>query len=219
MFYSDLFLTYAVRTVFDIGANQGDKARVFRELVDTVICAEPDPDLVSILQFRFGRSSGVVIEPVAVGASAGMAQLHRKPHHGFNTLSDKWSDELGRAGIKDRDIVDVPLVTLDMLIARYNRPDYIKIDVEGYELSVLQGLSQSVPLLSFEANLPTFADETVATVERLRTLNPTTRFNLRPDATVKWVYPDLISADELIARLTTVQTVTTYEVFAVTLVK
>ncbi|MGB9384469.1 MAG: FkbM family methyltransferase, partial [Pseudolabrys sp.] len=40
--------------------------------------------------------------------------------------------------------------TLDSLIARHGMPTFIKIDVEGFELEVLAGLSRQVKALSFE---------------------------------------------------------------------
>jgi hypothetical protein len=42
------------------------------------------------------------------------------------------------------------VTTLDELIARYGRPAFCKIDVEGYELEAVRGLSQPIPALSFE---------------------------------------------------------------------
>jgi hypothetical protein len=42
------------------------------------------------------------------------------------------------------------MTTLDELVAKFGRPQFIKIDVEGYESEVLSGLSQAVPALSIE---------------------------------------------------------------------
>jgi FkbM family methyltransferase len=46
--------------------------------------------------------------------------------------------------------VQVNTVTLDSIISKYGVPDLIKVDVEGYERTVLDGLSKKVPLLCFE---------------------------------------------------------------------
>src|SRR4051812_31878517 len=52
-FYHSLFKKYGVRTVFDVGANVGDKCRVFREAADSVVCVEADPATAAILRYRF----------------------------------------------------------------------------------------------------------------------------------------------------------------------
>ena len=58
-------------------------------------------------------------------------------------------------GNRELNSVTVPVTTLDDLIESYGRPDFLKIDVEGFELDVLKGLSSSVRLLSLEF----FSDE------------------------------------------------------------
>jgi hypothetical protein len=54
-----------------------------------------------------------------------------------------------KEGITVPDVV-VPIITLKSLIAHFGEPAYVKIDVEGYEIDVLRGLSWQPPLLSFE---------------------------------------------------------------------
>jgi hypothetical protein len=46
--------------------------------------------------------------------------------------------------------VEVPCTTLDALIAGHGVPAFAKIDVEGFEDTVLAGLSRPLPKLSFE---------------------------------------------------------------------
>jgi FkbM family methyltransferase len=46
--------------------------------------------------------------------------------------------------------VQVKTITLDSILSKYGDPDLIKIDVEGYEETVIAGLTKKVPLLCFE---------------------------------------------------------------------
>jgi FkbM family methyltransferase len=45
------------------------------------------------------------------------------------------------------------MTTMDTLISLYGKPDYCKIDVEGFEINVLKGLNIPLNLVSFEYHL------------------------------------------------------------------
>lgn len=63
----------------------------------------------------------------------------------------------------------VPVITLEGLISEYGEPTFCKIDVEGYELEVLRGLSRSLRALSFEY-IPATIEIALGCLERLAQL-------------------------------------------------
>jgi FkbM family methyltransferase len=156
--------------VFDVGANEGRLTEVFAELGASVIAVEPNPVLAERVRLRYG-SAGVAVEAVALGACAGTASLRLGRDTAHSTLSDEWrravrpEDAAGRWG----GTIAVPVTTLEALVGRFGRPDFVKIDVEGFEPEVLTGLRRPVPALSFEFQCaaPTIGRRSVAIVAEL----------------------------------------------------
>jgi FkbM family methyltransferase len=133
--------------VFDVGANRGEYAEMFARLGARVIAIEPTPELTDEIRLR---APSAVIEACAVGAADGEGKLFVGASDGDSTLSARYVDVLERELGVEMWPLDVQVVTLDTLIARHGRPEFLKIDVEGFEPEVLSGLSQPVPALSFE---------------------------------------------------------------------
>jgi FkbM family methyltransferase len=103
-----------------------------------VIAFEPNPTARAVLQANvaLNRLSGrVTIEPSAAGASAGTGDLfHSGDTSGLSRLGAPNPASAG--GIPVR----VPVIALDEYCAtRRVTPDWILVDAEGAELSVLQG--------------------------------------------------------------------------------
>lgn len=129
---------------FDIGANVGAKTELFAALGARVIAAEPQLRQFEILQARVKKFGGnVVALPVAAGRTLGTRPLYFGDHDGKTSLLADWSNG-------DNGSIDIQVTTLDRLIESYGLPDFLKIDVEGYEVEVLNGLSQPVGCVSFE---------------------------------------------------------------------
>jgi FkbM family methyltransferase len=139
---------------FDIGANLGNRTRCFEHLGCKVIAVEPQPKCFAKLEKDFSKNPNVRLVNSAVGRVPGTAKLHVSPDHVLSTLSQSFMDGTTRsgrfAGIRWDRIDEVAMTTLDELIAKFGTPQFIKIDVEGYESEVIAGLSQAVPALSIE---------------------------------------------------------------------
>jgi FkbM family methyltransferase len=130
---------------FDIGANIGRKSTIFLELGARVVAVEPSPDTGLELEARLGGNPRLTIVHAAVADAPGSAKLHVNTAVGglISSFRSDWSRGFDAA-------LEVPLTTLDLLIATYGVPAYCKIDVEGFELEVLRGLTQPIPVISIE---------------------------------------------------------------------
>ena len=141
--------------VFDIGAHVGDRSRAFLALGARVIAVEPQPRFARWLDKTLGRH-GVVVERCGLDAAPGRAALRvSRAHPTVSTLNREWTEGLGErnagfAAVRWDARDEIELATLDALIERHGRPDFCKIDVEGFEDRVLGGLSEPLPALSFE---------------------------------------------------------------------
>jgi FkbM family methyltransferase len=141
--------------VFDIGSHVGDRVAAFRRLGARVVAVEPQPALARTLRLLFGRDRSVTVLESAVGREAGAVALKLNlDNPTVSTASEAFiaasCGAPGWEGQRWSRTVQVPVTTLDALIARHGTPCFIKIDVEGYEAEVLAGLSAPVPALSFE---------------------------------------------------------------------
>jgi len=189
---------------FDIGANIGDRTAIFLALGARVVAVDPQPICRAALVRRFRRDARVTVEAVALGRAPGEATLHMCGAHTLATLSSEWIQEVQRTGRlrhRWRRQVRVPVRTLDQLIGAHGLPRFCKIDVEGFEVEVLAGLTRPIPALSFEFT-PEFIGNALACARRLLEIDAY-RFNFSPGDSMELALPEWAGLDALAAHLST----------------
>lgn len=159
---------------FDIGAHLGNRIRCWRALGARVVAVEPQADFFRILQQLYGRDPCVTLLQRAVGCESGEATLFISERHPtVTTLSREWIERI-KTDPTFKDVnwsktARTNVTTLQELIETHGLPEFIKIDVEGYEAEVLSGLSTAISSLSFEC-LPVVRQIALACVDRLSQL-------------------------------------------------
>ena len=179
---------------FDIGANYGNRSEVFLKLGAKVVAFEPQPKPLKFLKRKF--SNRIIIEDKALGSKQGKSNLFISTATSLTSMSEEWIERVKRGRFKHEKwnkIIEVEVTTLDKLIDKYGKPDFCKIDVEGYEFEVLMGLTQPIGIISFEFTIPEFVNRAIKCINHLNSLG-IVLCNYSPGETLKlalgkWLYP------------------------------
>lgn len=123
----------------DIGANIGVISQALLCTGARVYAFEPQPQIFELLKENCGntRNTNFILHNTAVGAVVGMANM---PKVHYSSKGNFGGLGIGTPSIYGN--ITVPVITIDSLTI----PDigFIKIDVEGYELEVLQGAEATI---------------------------------------------------------------------------
>jgi FkbM family methyltransferase len=178
-------------TIFDVGANEGNKSSVFLKLGAMVVAVDPDATNQAALRDRFLRlrlrRKSLAVVGAALSDRTGVETFWvDEPGSAKNTLNKKWVETLRESQRFGQPLaflkqMTVQTMTLEDLIATFGEPFFVKIDVEGSEPDVLRGLNRAIPFVSFEVNLPEFRVEGLECVRLLERLDPCGEFNYTVD--------------------------------------
>lgn len=138
---TEMIISLASGRCLDIGANIGVISQALIASGYSVEAFEPQPEIFNLLVENCASmsllESGHYEYNVAVGAEAGFAKMPKVYYSVKNNF--------GGLGIGTPSIygnIQVPVVTIDSY--EYQDVGFMKVDVEGYELEVLQGATETI---------------------------------------------------------------------------
>ena len=157
-------------TIFDIGGNIGYYPLMELRLLNgtgKMVVIEPSPSNVALLKENLSLNGfeDVSIVAAAVSDKAGERTFFLSEQSNLGTFHPVGSGSETLTG----ESVDVETVTVPMLAAKFGNPDLIRMDVEGHEVEVLNGMVDDVragkyaPMVIFETHLTRYgADHDMA---------------------------------------------------------
>ena len=136
----------------DVGAHVGYLSAVMADAVGpsgAVYAFEPHPSNFDRLAVAVASSRGVIRAHWAAVVGPSLAQTDAVPktiRFGIDPRSEMWGSVVPEGFLPLAESISVPAVTLDAFVEQHSitRIDLIKIDVEGGERAVVQGLNQTL---------------------------------------------------------------------------
>ena len=192
---------------FDVGANYGNRVEAMLEIGSKVIAIEPQQECCKFLGKKFGRSIEIVNK--GLGAQNGQLEFFQSDASTLSTFSAEWIEKVKQSGRfsqynwNKKSIVEI--TTLDNLIAQYGKPRFVKIDVEGYELEVLKGLSVPIDYISFEYTVPEQIEKMTQCIRHIESLgmDMNTVCNFSVGESMVWAKPSWVTCSEMIDLIET----------------
>lgn len=192
---------------FDVGANYGNRIEALLDIGCRIVAIEPQKECCKFLKLKYGSSIEIINK--GLGANEGAVEFYIADTSTLSTFSKDWIESVKRSGrFRQHNWnkkVIVYMTTLDNLIKQYGTPQFVKIDVEGYELEVLKGLSSPVRYISFEYAVPEQVEKMIDCIKYIQSLAPekNTEFNYSVGESMTWASTSWFSSTEMIELIRT----------------
>ena len=158
-------------TYFDIGANYGNRISPIMKLeVGLIVAVEPQEACCNYLRETF---KGITVLQNGVGAIAETKTFYISSDSVLSSFSQDFIIKTGDTrfvGNTWNETKQIEIITLDSIIEKYGTPDFVKVDVEGFEPEVFKGLSKPLKVVSFEYTVPELSDNLFPIIEKLDSL-------------------------------------------------
>jgi len=190
---------------YDVGANYGNRIEPIINEGIKIIAVEPQAQCIDHLKSNYGDKITVI--PNGLAESKGVRTMFISNAHTISSFSRSWiksTQESGRFSDYNWNKEEViEMETLDNLISRYGNPQFVKIDVEGYEYEVLKGLSHPIKVLSFEYTTPERKSSIIDCINRIVEIGKQNEvlFNYSIGESMEWTLDEWISAEKMKAEI------------------
>lgn len=137
---------------YDVGVYDGADTAHYLSLGYRVVGIEASPDLCAELQKRFATEISVgqyTLLNVAIGESEGILPFWLSENPQWNSFDRAAATRDGKKATQ----ISVPTRTIASVFDEYGSPDFLKVDIEGYDFICLRGMGDHRPrYVSFEAD-------------------------------------------------------------------
>ena len=157
--------------IFDIGMHRGEDTAYYLSKGYSVVAVDADPKLVESAKQKFSnavKANQLRLENLAVAEHPGEIDFYISKNTIWNSINHDVADRLDFYQEK----ISIPADTLNNLFKKHGVPLYCKIDIEGYDIIAIKGLSKDLlpEYISVESECLAEGDE-LTDVESLATLN------------------------------------------------
>jgi FkbM family methyltransferase len=193
---------------FDVGANYGNRILPIISILDggKIVAIEPQAKCVKYLRKKWGNKISIV--PKGLGAKEETKIMYISNLSQLSSFSSGWVSSVKKSGAFDlvnakwNKEEEIEITTLDRLIDEFGVPNFIKIDVEGYELEVLTGLTRPIEMISFEYTIPERTEQAVECIKQVKNISDSNiACNYSVGENMEWALKDWISPEEMILEI------------------
>jgi FkbM family methyltransferase len=160
---------------FDIGANYGNRINPIENIgLSKIIAVEPQKDCCDYLRKNF---KDITVLQNGIGAKAETKTFYKSSDSVLSSFSKEFIDKTKDsrfAGNTWNNTEEIEIITLDTLVEKYGVPNFVKVDVEGFEVEVFKGLTKKLKVISFEYTVPELFDNIPIIINKLHSLGECT---------------------------------------------
>jgi hypothetical protein len=138
--------------IIQVGAHIGGELQTLKELSDNILMFEPQKNIFEQLLNNIKDEPSIIAENIALGSSAGKLKMYKEHSNGgqSSSLMMPALHTIQYPGIVFTDTEEVEVKTLDCYMeGKSNKYNIMMLDVQGYELEVLKGATETLKTIEY----------------------------------------------------------------------